>query len=36
MINTDITLDEVEIARTKLRNCKAAGMDCIPNEVINI
>ena len=34
MINTDITVDEVEAAVTKLKNGKATGVDCIPNEVI--
>ena len=34
MINTDITLNEVESARTQLKNCKASGLYCIPNEVI--
>ena len=33
MINTDITVDEVEAAVTKLKNGKATGVDCIPNEV---
>ena len=34
MINTDITIDEVEAAVTKLKNGKAIGVDCIPNEVV--
>ena len=34
MINIDITIDEVEVAVTKLKNGKATGVDDIPNEVI--
>ena len=34
MINTDITINEVEVAVTKLKNGKATGVDIIPNEVI--
>ena len=34
MIDTDITIDEVEVAVTKLKNGKTTGVDNIPNEVI--
>ena len=34
MINTDITVDEVEAGVTLLKNGKATGVDCFPNEDI--
>ena len=34
MINTDITIDEVEIAVTKLKNSKATDVDNIPIEFL--